>query len=74
MYPSRMVDVPGGDYISLAQAAQIIGCTKRNAQHYVDAGHLPAINVDGFWIVRKEDAKGFQKPKRGRPPKGTGNS
>ena len=41
-----MVDVPSGDYISLAQAAEIIGCTKRNAQNYVEAGQLPAIDVD----------------------------
>lgn len=64
-----MVDVPSGDYISLSQAAEIIGCTKRNAQNYVEAGQLPAIDVDGYWIVLRRDAKKFQRPKKGRPKK-----
>jgi hypothetical protein len=70
MYPNGMVDVPGGDYVSLREAADVIGCTKRNAQNYIDAGLLPAINVDGFWIVRRRDAKAFVRPPKGRPKKG----
>jgi hypothetical protein len=70
MYPTRMVDVPGGDYISLREAADIIGCTKRNAQNYVDAGQLPALKIDGFWLVLRREAKKFQRPPRGRPKKG----
>lgn len=69
MYSTRMVDVPKGDYISLAQAAEIIGCTKRNAQNYIESGKLAAVNVDGFWIVLKRDAKKFKRPKKGRPRK-----
>ncbi len=58
-----------GDWISLAQAARVIGCTKRNALNYVLAGSLPATSIDGFWVVLRKHAESFKRPARGRPKK-----
>jgi len=69
MYPSRVVHVPAGDWISLQEAADIIGCTKRNALNYIDAEKLPAVKIGEFWIVLRKDAEKFERPARGRPPK-----
>jgi hypothetical protein len=69
MYTTRMAQLASGDWISLAQAAKVIGCTKRNALNYVLAGSLPATSIDGFWVVLRKHAESFRRPARGRPKK-----
>lgn len=61
--------MPAGDWISLREAADVIGCPKRTALYYAVNKMLPAVMVDGFWLVQRADAERFVKPKRGRPAK-----
>jgi hypothetical protein len=64
-----MVHVPEGDWISVKEAAEIIGTEKRNVLNYIGAGLLAAVRIGDFWIVQRKDAKAFTPPARGRPPK-----
>lgn len=66
--PTRtMARLPAGDWISLREAADIIGCTPRGALNYVRSGSLPHRKIDSFFVVLRKDARAFVKPKRGRP-------
>ncbi|MFO0801440.1 MAG: hypothetical protein U0804_28575 [Gemmataceae bacterium] len=59
--------MPAGDWISLREAAEVIGCPKRTALYYAVNKLIPAVMIDGFWLVQRKDAQQFKKPKRGRP-------
>lgn len=64
-----MVDVPAGDWITVAEAAALIGVTKRRVQVIIKEGRIPARQVGNMLLVRREDAKGFKANKPGRPKK-----
>lgn len=66
-----MVDVPAGDWITLAEAAALLGLTKRRVQVFVKAGRLPATRVGIQFLVRRADVLAFAPGKPGRPPKTT---
>jgi hypothetical protein len=66
-----MVLVPEGDWISVRQAADLIGVTKRTILNYIDLKLVDARDVDGFWLVLRSDVAKLKRPgarpKRGRP-------
>jgi excisionase family DNA binding protein len=51
-------DVPG--YISIKQAAQLLGITDKRVYRYIDIGRLPAYKSGGVFFLLEEDVKNFK--------------
>src|SRR5579872_4491303 len=64
-------DVPG--YVSIKQAAQMLGITDKRVYRYIDLGRLPAYKSGGVFLLAEEDVKQFKlhPPERTRtvPPR-----
>jgi excisionase family DNA binding protein len=54
------------EYISIREAAKIIGCSPKRAYQYVTEGRLPAQRVGNMFIVPLEAVKAFQRAPSGR--------
>lgn len=50
--------------MSLTEAADVIGVSKRQAQDYVQRGHLPATKLANVWAVSVEDVASFKRPQK----------
>jgi hypothetical protein len=59
--------IPG--YVRLERAAEIIGVDPATVWRYIDKGVLDALRIGNTHLVKESDAKNFQPPPRGRPPK-----
>ncbi len=57
-------DVPG--YISIKQAAQLLGITDKRVYRYIDIGRLPAYKTGGVFFLLEEDVKNFKLNPPGR--------
>ena len=57
-------DVPG--YISIKQAAQLLGITDKRVYRYIDIGRLPAYKSGGVFLLLEEDVKHFKLNPPGR--------
>ncbi len=66
-----MVDVPAGDWITIREAAELIGLTKRRVQVLVKAGRIPARKVGFQFLLPRTAVDAFASVPRdpGRPPK-----
>lgn len=69
MYIDPMVDVPAGDWITVAEASELMGVSKRRVQVLIKAGRIPAQWVGYQLLIRREDVTGFRPKPVGRPPK-----
>ena len=54
------------DLLTTSQAATELGVKQRDVQNYVKKGYLPAQRFGRAWMIRREDLKGFERPKPGR--------
>jgi excisionase family DNA binding protein len=57
-------DIPG--YVSIKQAAQILGITDKRVYRYVEIGRLPAFKASGVFLLAEEDVKQFKLNPPGR--------
>lgn len=55
------------DQMTLSQAAELVGRTKRALQYHVESGRLPAVLLDGRYYVRESDLDLVRDVPRGRP-------
>lgn len=69
MYDTVMVDVPAGDWVTVAEAAAMLKLTKRRVQVFIKEGRLRAMQVGILYLLRREDVKAFKPGKPGRPKK-----
>ena len=61
------------EYLSLAEAAQVLEVTRRRAQALIEKGQLRAHRVGGRWLVERADVYQQRRmiARRGRPLKAT---
>jgi excisionase family DNA binding protein len=66
-----MVDVPAGDWITVAEAAELLNLTKRRVQVLVKTGRIPAKKVGNQFLLTRAVVVAFKAIPRdpGRPAK-----
>ena len=57
--------LPG--YIRLEEAAEIIGVSHSQVWRYIDEGLLDALVFGNTHLVKRDDARNFERPPRGNP-------
>lgn len=57
-------DVPG--YVSIKQAAEMLGITDKRVYRYIDLGRLPAYKSGGVFLLAEQDVKQFKLHPPGR--------
>src|SRR5215467_5471916 len=57
-------DVPG--YVSIKQAAEMLGITDKRVYRYIDLGRLPAYKSGGVFLLAEQDVKQFKLNPPGR--------
>lgn len=57
-------DVPG--YVSIKQAAEMLGITDKRVYRYIDIGRLPAYKSGGAFLLSVEDVRQFKLNPPGR--------
>ena len=57
-------DVPG--YVSIKQAAEMLGITDKRIYRYIDLGRLPAYKSGGVFLLAEQDVKQFKLNPPGR--------
>jgi excisionase family DNA binding protein len=60
-----MSAIPG--YLTVREAADLIGVSHSQVTRYIANGQLPAIELGQQKLIRKADATKFQRPPRGNP-------
>lgn len=69
VYISKMTKLSAGDWLTLTEAAVLIGITKPTLSVAVQKGLLPAMRVGRQVMILKADAENYKKNRRkpGRP-------
>jgi excisionase family DNA binding protein len=57
-------DIPG--YVSIKQAAHMLGITDKRVYRYIEIGRLPAYKASGVFLLSEEDVKQFKLNPPGR--------
>src|SRR5712691_9409225 len=57
-------DVPG--YVSIKQAAEMLGITDKRVYRYIDLGRLPAYKSGGVFLLAEDDVRQFKLNPPGR--------
>ncbi|HEY6540968.1 MAG TPA: helix-turn-helix domain-containing protein [Ktedonobacteraceae bacterium] len=57
-------DIPG--YVSIKQAAEMLGITDKRVYRYIDLGRLPAYKSGGVFMLAEEDVRQFKLNPPGR--------
>jgi excisionase family DNA binding protein len=57
-------DIPG--YVSIKQAALMLGITDKRVYRYIEIGRLPAYKASGVFLLSEEDVKQFKLNPPGR--------
>src|SRR5438270_1994539 len=57
-------NVPG--YVSIKQAAEMLGITDKRVYRYIDLGRLPAYKSGGVFLLAEEDVRQFKLNPPGR--------
>ncbi len=57
-------DIPG--YVSIKQAAEMLGITDKRVYRYIDLGRLPAFKSGGVFLIREDEVKRFKLNPPGR--------
>lgn len=53
--------------ITVAGAAELLGCHISSVMNWVHAKRLPAQYIGGIYLFRESDLRAFVRPTRGRP-------
>ena len=48
------------EWLNTEQAAQLIGCTRRNVTKVIHSGELPAVRVGRDWLIHRNDAEAYR--------------
>jgi excisionase family DNA binding protein len=59
------------DYLSSAEAAQVLGIKQMSIHALIRDGRLPAVKVAYRWLIPREQLEEFARsyePRQGRPP------
>jgi excisionase family DNA binding protein len=56
-------------FLTVIQAAAILGLTPGRVRHFIADGRLRSKRVGPMYLVREADLAGIEKFKRGRKPK-----
>ena len=70
-----MTQLSGGDWLSAAEVADLLGLTRRRVNQFIQNGELPAQKTPLGHLVLRRDVVAFGKldrPKPGRPKKKEG--
>lgn len=62
---STVSSIPG--YLTPDEAAAVIGVDSSQVCRYCRDKTLPAKRVGRQWLIKREDAKNFERPKVGNP-------
>lgn len=60
-----MSSIPG--FVTVDEAAGIIGVHRSQISRYCTSGKLPARKVGNQWLIKRDDAKRFKRPPVGNP-------
>lgn len=60
-----MSSIPG--YLTISEAAEVIGVDGSQVRRYCIDGKLPAVKVGKSWLIKREDVKKFDRPPMGNP-------
>lgn len=63
--------IPG--YVRLERAGEIIGVDPATVWRYINEGMLDALRIGNTHLVKESDARNFERPRIGRPPKTSKN-
>lgn len=56
------------NFLTVDQAATVIGVDPRQVRHYCAAGQLPAQRIgQRLWVISRAAVERFVRPKRGNP-------
>lgn len=55
------------DYLTVREAADIIGVDESQVRRYCLDSKLPAKKVGQVWLIKTDDAKNFVRPPMGNP-------
>ncbi len=55
--PSKIDDVETSDFVSIVEAAKVLGLTKQRVHQLVNSGELQAKRVAGHWLVILSDVE-----------------
>src|SRR5207245_11148128 len=61
---NEFLSVPG--YVSIKQAAEMLGITDKRVYRYIDLGRLPAYKSGGVFLLAEEDVRQFKLNPPGR--------
>jgi excisionase family DNA binding protein len=61
-------------FVTVKEAAKIIGRDGSTICRYIRAGKLPAVSIGKTWLIRDEDVHKFTPPEMGNPAWGRRNS
>ena len=69
VYSRSMVNIPAGDWLTVAETAEELKLTRRRVQALVTAGKLPAVRAGKSLLLLRSDVEAFSKLDRphGRP-------
>lgn len=56
--------LPG--YLSVREAAQVLGVSQRSVYGYIDSGRLPAMRFDYYFVLNEKDVYAFERRAPGR--------
>lgn len=65
--PTDMRGYMEHEWLTVAQAAKLLGLSERQVRTHARAGRLPGQLVGRVWIFRREDVQRFKPRPRGRP-------
>jgi excisionase family DNA binding protein len=71
VYTTVMVKMPNGDWISVTDAAEILGLGRRRVHAIIEDGRLKPTKVGSVYLLLRSDVIAFAKKPRapGRPKK-----
>lgn len=62
---STVSSIPG--YLTISEAAAIIGVDGSQVRRYCIDEKLPAVKVGQQWMIKRKDAENFERPPVGNP-------
>lgn len=62
---STVSSTPG--YLTVQEVADMIGVDGSQVRRYCIDGKLPAVKIGQQWMIKREDAKSFDRPPVGNP-------
>ena len=65
--PRKQAPIDPALFVTMSTAAGLAGCARQHMNREVRANRVPAVWIDGQWIVLRSAAKALELQKSGRP-------